>query len=140
MYTLIFDESTFGNTERSLKMLRDVLVHRIDRHIAVIEVPSDHLCCGFLVLDKDAKEAVFVGDGFRTDNGGEGGAGYKSAKALLNLFGISSRCWGDAPNVWDAASHDEMPGILVRLVDEIQRSLKIDHYTKPCDRTPGYIR
>lgn len=40
------------------------------------------------MFDKTTGEAIFTGDGFRTDGKGEGGAGYKSAKALLSLYGL----------------------------------------------------
>ena len=138
MYAVIYDESTFGITEKSLKMLRNALAERIDHRITVVEVPTDQICCGFLILDKDAEEAVFSGDGFRTDNGGEGGAGYKSAKALLQVFGIPVIHWPAVLNIWDGTS--VMRKALTVLVDEVQRDLKAGYYVKPADRTPSYLR
>jgi len=150
MYAIIYDESTFGITEKSLKMLRNTLAERIDHRVAVVEVPTDQICCGFLVLDKDAQEAIFTGDGFRTDNGGEGGAGYKSAKALLDVFGMPSIYWVAALDIWNAVASEEIPRemgnvrhvtkALTLLVDEIQGSLKAEYYVKPADRTPAYLR
>ena len=150
MDIIIFDESTFGITERSLKMLRDTLAERIDHRLAVIEVPTDQICCGFLILDKDAQEAIFTGDGFRTDNGGEGGAGYKSAKALLDVFGMPAIYWPGSLDIWDAVASEDIPqemGIvrpftkaLALLVDEVQGSVKAEYYVKPGDRTPAYLR
>jgi len=54
---VIFDENSFGITQRSLKILRDTLAQRVDRHIAVVEVPTNDLCCQFLILDRDTCEA-----------------------------------------------------------------------------------
>jgi len=140
MYAVIYDESTFGITEKSLKMLRNALAERIDHRITVVEVPTDEICCGFLILDKDVEEAVFSGDGFRTDNGGEGGAGYKSAKALLQVFGIPPIHWPAVLNIWDETSGPLMRKALTVLVDEVQRDLKAGYYVKPADRTPSYLR
>lgn len=139
-FIITYDESTFGITERSLKLLRNTLAKRIDHWIAVVEVPTDQICCGFLILDKDAEEAVFSGDGFRTDNGGEGGAGYKSAKALLQVFGIAPIHWPAVLNIWDGTSGPLMRKALRGFVDEVQRELKAEYYIKPADRTPSYLR
>ncbi len=139
MYVICYDENTFGTTKRSLKMLRDTLAKRIDHRIAVVQVPSNQICCGFLVLDVDAQEAIFTGDGFRTDNGGEGGAGYKSAKALLDLFGMQPICWAGILNIWDPYAPEEIRRSLVRLVDQLQRCLNADCYIKPTDRAPAYL-
>ena len=148
MYAIICDESTFGITEKSLKMLRNRLAERFDHRLAVVELPTDRICCGFLILDKDAQEAIFTGDGFRTDNGGEGGAGYKSAKALLQLFGMPSIHWVAALDVWDAVASEEIlmensrpfAKALTLIADEVQRGLKPEYYVKPGDRTPVYLR
>jgi len=138
MYELIYDENTFGITERSLKMLRNTLAKRINHRIAVVEVPTDEICCGFLILDKDAQEAVFTGDGFRTDNGGEGGAGYKSAKALLNVLGIRPIHWVNV--VHTDVIYQKPYGALLLLVDEVQKILKARYYVKPADKALSYLR
>lgn len=83
-----FDENTFGITQRSLKVLRDTLIEKVKSRIAVVEIPTNDLCCGYLILDKNHNEAVYTGDGFRMDRCGEGGAGYRSAEALFGLLGI----------------------------------------------------
>lgn len=85
---IIVDEETFGITVKSLKMLRNELARRIEHSIRVYQIRTSELCCGFLILDFTNLEAVWSGDGFRTDNGGEGGAGYRSAVALLKIYGI----------------------------------------------------
>ena len=85
---IVFDEATFGVTQPSLKMLRDTLVRKAHHRIALIEVPTNDACCAYLILDKALNDATFTGDGFRMDRAGEGGAGYRSAKALFDLFGL----------------------------------------------------
>ena len=85
---IIVDEETFGITVKSLKMLRNELAQRINNNIRVYQINTSNICCGFLIMDFTDMEAVWSGDGFRTDNGGEGGAGYRSAQALLKIFGI----------------------------------------------------
>ena len=141
-YTVLFDESTFGITAKSLKMLRNTLAERFNHRIAVIEVPTDQICCGFLLLDQDTREAVFTGDGFRTDGAGEGGAGYKSARAYLDLFGMPSRRWVATLNIWDqdTVALEGISGALLRLVDEVRQSLTDGCYVSPADTAPGYLR
>ena len=84
------DENTFGVTCRSLKMLRDTMALRATHQLAIVEIPTFDLCCGFLIFDQDSSEAIFTGDGFRSDKQGEGGAGFITAIALLRIFGFSS--------------------------------------------------
>ena len=55
----------------------------------VIQVASSDICCGYLILNKTRHCAVWSGDGFRTDGGGEGGRGQKNARQLLEMFGLS---------------------------------------------------
>jgi len=47
-----FDVNSFGVTQRSLKILRDALAERLKNYIAVVEVPTNDLCCGFFIFDK----------------------------------------------------------------------------------------
>jgi len=89
---------TFGITQKALKALRDELAARIDHYIEVWELPSgDNLgqgqhsqCYGVVIIDHTVKEAAIIGDGFRGDNGGEGGAGHRAAQALLSIYGFCS--------------------------------------------------
>lgn len=91
---LIHDPETCGITQKSLKMLRDAIADRFRNRIAVLQLDvSNTKTCGFLVLDLDEKwgdgyTAVWSGDGFRTDERGEGGAGYRTAILIFRLFGI----------------------------------------------------
>ena len=86
---ILIDGETFGNTLKSLERLRNELAERIQHKISIHRVHTHDICCGFLIYDNTTKEAVWTGDGFRTDRGGEGGAGYKSACALLQIYGLS---------------------------------------------------
>ena len=134
---VIFDENSFGITQRSLKILRDTLARGIDQHIAVIEVPTNDICCGYLILNKDAGIATFTGDGFRADGGGEGGAGYRSAQAILNLFNI--RALSTRPvNIEEIyRGHTEsVRETLLTLVREIEKSLEDDDFVRPSDGAP----
>lgn len=89
----LFDLDTLGTTQGSLKMLRNELISRADRPIAVAQVPSDEggEVVGFLILDDESEEVVYIGDNFRVDECGEGGAGYKTAKALFRIMNVQER-------------------------------------------------
>ena len=80
------DENTHGYTHPSLRRLRNELSRRIDHRVGVYQIQTDDICCGYLIIDYSNNEATWSGDGFRTDNGGEGGSGYRAAGALLRLF------------------------------------------------------
>jgi len=85
---LILDEDTLGITGRSLKALRDEIARRADHELLVLEISTSDITCGYLVVDRTASEAVFTGDGFRTDGGGEGSAGYRASQVILKTFGL----------------------------------------------------
>ncbi|MFW6275384.1 MAG: hypothetical protein ACOC2M_01980 [bacterium] len=84
---VLFDKGSMGITSRSLKSFRNALCRRIDHKILIIKVPTSHYLCGFLIIDFDKDEMFFSGDGFRTDGGGEGSAGYATAKIILEALG-----------------------------------------------------
>lgn len=90
-YRVILRRDTLGITQLALKSLRNELAARISHEICVIEVPGDFGtsgCYGFFIVDKDSQEVIVIGDGFRADGGGEGGAGHRAAQALLSIYGI----------------------------------------------------
>ena len=91
-YRLTLHRETLGVTLRALKQLRDNLAERILHELLVFRVPSqDGSHCdiyGFFLVDKTAREIVIIGDGFRGDNGGEGGNGHRAAQALLAIYGL----------------------------------------------------
>ena len=81
---------TLGVTQPALQALRNELAKRVNHFVAVIEIPAagECHCYGFAIVDQTEKEVVIIGDGFRGDGGGEGGAGHRAAQALLSIFGI----------------------------------------------------
>ncbi len=136
---VIFDQRTFGITQASLKILRDAIAERISSEIAVVEIAMNELCCGYLVIDKTSNIAVYTGDGFRTDFGGEGGAGYASANALFDLFGIRPIPWEE--EIIPFGATDDLVGRRLRdIAEKIIESLEPGEYQTPRDREPSYIR
>jgi len=91
-YRLTLHEETLGVPQPALKALRNELAQRIDHELLVIQVPTgDGAHCGvygFFLVDKSAREIVIIGDGFRGDGGGEGGASGRAAQALLSIYGL----------------------------------------------------
>ena len=154
VYRVIFDGGTYGITSRSLKVLRNALAERIHHRLAVVEIPTSDLCCGFLILDRDTREAVFTGDGFRVDGGGEGGAGYRSARALFRVFGLTPIPWEPVPvdEIYDLDAWMEDSGMfrrestgslekkLTEVAREIAGILGEDRYVRPSGRNPCYVR
>ncbi|MFW5804681.1 MAG: hypothetical protein ACOCWG_05575 [bacterium] len=82
------DINTMGNTQFSLEKLRDILASKYKNILDIVEIPTSNITCGFLVVDQDTNEAIFSGDGFRTDHGGEGGSGYKKAQIFMEVMGV----------------------------------------------------
>ena len=131
---------SFGITYKSLKILRDALATSIGNDIAIAKIPTSDLCCGFLIVDKTRNEATFTGDGFRTDGGGEGGAGYRSAQALLNLFGLSfSDVYPMAP-VNIEICRENIESVESKLLDMANELKGIAKYHRPIEQRPQYIR
>lgn len=92
MKTISYNIDSFGITEKSLRNLRNELARRIDNAIDIIQVNTGDITCGYLIVDYTKGDAYFTGDGFRTDYGGEGGAGMATADKLLQLYGLSTGC------------------------------------------------
>lgn len=141
---VIFDENNFGVTQRSLKALRSALSYAAvaGHEIGIVEVPTGSLCCGFLVVDKITNSAVFTGDGFRTDGGGEGGAGYRSALGLVTLFGGSSLWifpWERPVDVSGLYSGNG-DGVRTILAGIAEKTKGLIRYWSPSDATPRYLR
>jgi len=138
---VVFEERAFGITQRSLQMLRDTLARSIDHHVAMFEVSTNDLCCGFLVLNRDTGTVTFTGDGFRTDGGGEGGAGYRSARALLDLFGVRAFHAGPVDIEEIYQGHTEaVRRKLLSLAQELAGTLRQQDFVMISDRGPGYVR
>ena len=145
---VIFYEETFGITQKSLKSLRDTLARSIDHRICVVEIITNELLCGFLIFDRDTGIVTFTGDGFRTDGGGEGGAGYRSAQALFDLFGIGLRVipWHEVVPVSEAWDPDDRrrnatrKKLLLSVVKHIAKTLSETDFIIPSKKTPLYVR
>lgn len=133
-----FDENSFGITQRSLKILRDTLARKVDHEILVVEVPTNALCCGYFIFDAVTNDATFTGDGFRLDRGGEGGAGYGSAEALLQIYGIHVYQWVtiDFDNIYGFAG-EHMKERMLKLAQEIATGFTASEYRRPSEN-PGY--
>jgi hypothetical protein len=82
-----YTADSFGITLTSLRNLRDWIADHRDQEMAIVQVHTEEMCCGYVCILKDGS-AFFTGDGFRTDGGGEGGAGYRTAEALFLLWGL----------------------------------------------------
>lgn len=136
-----FDVSTFGITHRSLKLLRNAIAESARHKIVVVEVPIDDLCCGFMVLDYDMQSATWTGDGFRTDGGGEGGAGYKTAKVLFDIFGITPVLW-ELSNIEETYTlpEEEIEKKLLQLARDISSEDLNIHCRSPFENNPHYVR
>jgi hypothetical protein len=138
---VVFDIESFGITQTSLKMLRNAIAEKLTHRIAVFEIPTNDLCCGYLIFDWEWQDATWTGDGFRMDGSGEGGAGYRSAEALFEFFGIR-------PIRWEAVNMDEvysLPGediekFLLGLAQKIAQDLTVWDFVRPIDRKPPYLR
>ena len=130
-----WDENTFGITQRSLKKLRDELAGRVRNKIAVLEIQTSDITCGFLLIDKTLNQAIWTGDGFRTDGGGEGGAGYRTAEALFRIFGVR-------PDRWEKVNIDLLwanPELALRKMVERVLLDGID-FVQLGKATPEYLR
>ena len=138
---VIFDINSFGITQRSLKILRDALTDNINHRIAVVEVPTNDLCCGFFIFDWEWQRATWTGDGFRLDRCGEGGAGYRSAEALFNLFGIESIVWDEIRmDEFYMLSKREIEARLLEIARKIAEELQDDEFQSLIKKEPKYIR
>ena len=103
---VLYNSESFGSKDKSLKILRDTILEKAKRNIAVVEIPTENVLCGFLIFDKEWEIAIFTGDGFRNDNKESCGGGYERAKAFFTLFGIDVILWRKAFNtrdiLWDS--------------------------------------
>lgn len=140
---IIFDSGSFSITRKSLKNLRDAIAGRLYHRLVVVEVPTDETCCGFFIFDEILGEAVWTGDGFRTDENGEAGAGYRTAWAIFNIFGIRPLFW-EQINMNDLtspeASDEEKRLFLLLVAKKIGRQLEAEDFVVPSEANPHYLR
>lgn len=142
---LTHDPETCRITVASLKMLRDAIAHTLYDRIAVLQLDTGDLTCGFLILDRDTGIGVWSGDGFRTDRAGEGGAGYRTAQVIFRLFGIDLIYFDfvDISEYEDKLSTegDEEAGkFLLETMAKIALDVEDSEFKKPLDSNPEYIR
>lgn len=151
---VIHHPEAMGITQKSLKNLRDAIAQKLDHQIAVIEVPTTDECCGFMIFDRKDRSATFTGEGFRLDECGEGGAGYKTAKALFRIFGIEYTRWEPVdfdPYIdinlrcaWDFPSRarrdEDAYQWVSKLAVDIAATIPESEYKKPIDSNPDYLR
>lgn len=134
------DENALGITERSLRNLRNEVARRLDHELIVLEIPTSEITCGYLIIDRTANEAVFTGDGFRTDGGGEGGAGYRAARACLAVFGIKPY-FGEPLDITGAYTGEDDP-VLSRVCELAEEAISklIDRFIRPSETKASYMR
>ena len=132
-----YDLSSFGVTQKCLKLLRDTLALWHDRPIAVVAVPADTLCCGFFVFRTNG-DAVWTGDGFRMDMMGEGGAGMRSALGLLAIYGLNHIVWEEV-NFWKT-DRNELDDLINKTAEKIFKTLQSSDFKTPRKQKPHYIR
>lgn len=87
-YYIEFEADTFGITNKSLRMLRNTLCKTYNEQTAIVYVATGGITGGFLIVVPNQSRAYWTGDGFRHDNGGEGGRGYRAACKLIESFGL----------------------------------------------------
>lgn len=138
--TLILHDETLGVTQRALKALRDELAQRIDHELLLFQVPAkDGAHCeiyGFFLVDKTAREIVIIGDGFRGDNGGEGGAGHRAAQALLAIYGLRATI-EMLPD--DAIDYREDISGYQGVTDKVLGIAEVAHFEIAREKNPGYV-
>lgn len=143
--TVRYDPNTFGVTRPSLSLLRDALVKRADHRLCVLEIPTDDGCCGFAIFDRDTREVVFTGDGFRPDREGEGGAGYNTAGCIFRIFRITPLQVQEPiplePIFKGEKTGKEAHDHLLEYFLRVSSGIIVDaDFERPIDSVPGYIR
>jgi hypothetical protein len=127
-YRVILHRNTLGVTQLALQALRNELAARAKNHICVIEVPTTDTSSGpdtrattqtygYFIVDKDAGNVVIIGDGFRGDGGGEGGAGHRAAQALLSIYGIHAEQAMEEESVNYVADEKAYKDVVDKFVD-----------------------
>lgn len=143
-----WDPASEGITSKSLLNLRTALVGAYHKPAVVALVETSDMTCGFLVvvketlirsinflssgIDYSTLRATWTGDGFRLDEGGEGGRGMRAARNLLDLFGHSRHLIMGEPWHWELKS--AAPGNLDPYV-EIEK----DKFASLCAMTKNVI-
>jgi hypothetical protein len=137
-------EEIGGSTRRCLLRLRNALADYHLDELCVLEIPTqpDGMLVGFLVLNRTQRIALWTGDGFRTDEAGEGGAGYSTAILLLKQI------WGLTVPAWEILSMQPVLDGTVSLEQHLRGYIKefdlLDggntQFNVPYIQWPGYLR
>lgn len=141
--SVIFTPESFGITQESLQVLRDSLAERIYHRIVVFEIPTNNLSCGYLILDADDGVAVFTGDGFRIDQEGEGGAGYRTARAIFDVYGIMAMTWNNTENfdeIYEENGKEKICKKLLALSQNIADQIEPSLFRRIKENKPYYLR
>jgi len=146
---LHYDKSCEGITQKSLKRLIWCLTEWACDRLTVVEVPVEQVCCGFLVVNHDRACASWSGDGFRMDCEGEGGAGYITAQAFMDILGLTVEDTDDLLGFRsegtvvcnDAVLVPELTALALGILQVVDATdQKLWPVGRPSDLQPRYIR
>ncbi len=136
-----FKKESFGIAKTSLKVLRNAIAENCGGEIAVVQVPTNDICCGYFIYVPIYDKVIFAGDGFRLDGGGEGGAGQNTAECLFKIFGIEP-IEIENKDLSGIYSDDDtaIKAFLLKIAKEIAEYLDSRDFSVPLKQTPQYIR
>ena len=91
---IVIDYEKGDSARHSLRRLRNVLASFHMDEICLLEVPTDRQTksVGFLILNRTSRslapsgQAFWTGDAFRSDEQGDSGSAYRTAKKLLRFI------------------------------------------------------
>lgn len=135
MIKIIINPNNSGITQRSLCCLRDELAARATHTLQVHQLSTGDITCGFLIIDTQKWEAAWTGDGFRTDRGGEGGAGFRTAEILLGLYSITPH-HGDIAFVEPGDEETELERKLQKYIEQWEHARYEEAINPELDDTP----
>lgn len=131
-WQFITNPDSFGITQKALKNLRDAICRGWDDRIEIIEIQYAHSLCGFVIINYTQRKTIWSGAGFRTDGGGESGAGYNTVKRLFQVFGF------EQPYEWDVIVEEpEIQGTLKDVTEDFPES---EYGFVPSEQALKYIR
>lgn len=139
-YRLTLHQETLGVTKRALKALRDELAQRLDHELIVFQVPAEddaHCeCYGLFLVDKTDKVIVIIGDGFRGDGGGEGGAGHRAALALLAIYHLVPIVMMPEEAI---AYREDAWAVYREIADKALKIAEVSKFAIARENTPEYV-
>ncbi len=88
-YSLKMWPDEFGVTKASFNRFLECFLPRVGKEIALWQYLTDSgELCGFLIFDRQDRECLLVGNGFRLDGDGEGGRGYARLERILSVLNL----------------------------------------------------